>query len=232
MAKPPSSADGSDRIPGEIGCLDTERLPASLISSVGHHCEVWRQGGGIVRDGRRTGTDLVIKKFRQACSFQEASVYVREHARLREALDEMIPSTLFAYTRLDGEGSVVAISETVSAWFNIANPHNESEAVPLLRGRARTRDELRRFIRAAHLWRDDDDPKVIDLYGVDNLVLDRDCRLRYVDSFGVFFHEGLLYLLAEIDYDLKAKIDLSLHRLAYLEHLLKEADRGGEGGCG
>ncbi len=215
--------DGSDRIPGDIGCLDTEHLPATLISDAGNHCQVWRQGGAVIRGGRRVDSDLVIKTFRQACTFGEARVYLREYLRLRDALGDMVPATVFAVTRIDGEVSVIAISETVGAWFNIANPHNESEAVPLLRRLARTREALRTFVEAAHRWRDTDDPKVIDLYGVDNLVLDRNYRLRYMDSFGVFFHEGLLYLLAEVDYDLKAKIDLSLARLSYLEHLLEAA---------
>lgn len=229
MDRPSDSAAGTDRIPGEIACLDTVRLPASLISDAGNHCQVWRQGGGFVRGGRRTDSDLVIKKFREPCSFAEARVYAREYRRLREALDEMVPATLFACTRIDGRPSVVAISETVAAWFNVANPHNESEAIPLLARLGRARDQLRRFISAARAWRDTDDPKVIDLYGVDNLVLDRNSQLRYMDSFGVFFHESLLYMLAEIDYDLKAKIDLSLQRLAYLEHLLEAADRAAAG---
>ena len=223
MTNAAASADDMDRIPGEIACLDTTRLPATLISSVGHHCEVWQQASAIVRDGQRTGLDLVIKKFRQPCSFREASVYAREYQRLRDALDDMVPSTLFVYSRVDGHGSVVAIAETVSTWFNIANPHNESEAIPLLRRLARARAQLRRFIDAAHTWHNQSDPKLIDLYGVDNLVLDRNYHLRYLDSFGVFFHESLLYLLAEVDESLKAKIDLSLERLAYLEHLLLEA---------
>jgi len=217
--------DGSDRIPGRIGCLDTARLPATLISDAGNHCRVWRQGGGFVQDGQRIDSDLVIKTFRQTCTFAEARTYRREYQRLRDALDDMVPTTVFAYTQIDGEPSVIAISETVSTWFNIANPHNESEAIPLLQRMTRTREDLRRFLDAAQRWHEAEDPKVIDLWGVDNLVLDRNYRLRYLDSFGVFFHESLLYLLAEVDYDLKAKIDLSLWRLAYLRHLLEEADR-------
>jgi len=217
--------DGSDRIPGEIGCLDIKRLPATLISDAGNHCQVWRQGGTFVKDGHRMDSDLVIKIFREPCMFGELKLYTKEYRRLRETLGPMVPDTVFAATLIDGKESVVAISHTVSAWFNIANPHNESEAIPLLRMLHSTREELRTFVEAAHRWRDTDDPKVIDLYGVDNLVLDRSYRLKYMDSFGVFFHESLLYLLAEVDYDLKSKIDLSLWRLSYLEHLLEEADK-------
>lgn len=219
--------DGSDRIPGEIGCLDTIRLPATLISDAGNHCQVWRQGGVFVKDGQRVDGDLVIKIFREPCMFGEARLYAREYRRLRDALGSMIPDTVFACTQIDGQDSVIAVSHTVSAWFNIANPHNESDAIPLLRMLHSTREELRDFIQAAHRWRDTDDPKVIDLYGVNNLVLDRGYRLKYMDSFGVFFHESLLHILAEVDYDLKAKIDLSLWRLRYLEHLLAEADKPG-----
>ncbi|MCB1909986.1 MAG: hypothetical protein KDH15_21705 [Rhodocyclaceae bacterium] len=225
MSEPADHRDGRDRIPGEIACLPIERLPASMISDVGNHCQVWRQGGGFVQGGKRTTTDLVIKKFRQDCSFAEARVYAREHRRLREALDDMIPATVFVHTRVDGQHSVVAIAEAVSTWFNVANPHNEGEAVPLLARLERSREQLRRFVAAAHRWRDSDDPKVIDLYGIDNLVLDRDYQLRYLDSFGVFFHESLLYMLAEMDHELKTKIDLSLARLEYLEHLLAESER-------
>ncbi|MCB1893751.1 MAG: hypothetical protein H6945_17675 [Zoogloeaceae bacterium] len=228
MSETADHRDGRDRIPGEIACLPIDRLPASMISDVGNHCQVWRQGGGFVQGGKRTSSDLVIKKFRDHCSFAEARVYAREHRRLCEALDDMIPATLYVHTRVDGQDSVIAIAETVPTWFNVANPHNEDEAVPLLARLARSREQLRRFIAAAHRWREADDPKVIDLYGVDNLVLDRDYRLRYLDSFGVFFHESLLYMLAEVDYELKTKIDLSLARLGYLEHLLDAADRAAD----
>jgi len=220
-----TGVDGSDRIPGEIGCLDIERLPATLISDDGNHCQVWRQGGMRFQDGQSERRDLVIKIFREPCLFGELKLYVKEYRRIRDSLGAMIPDTLFASTLIDGQQSVVAISHAVSAWFNIANPHNESEAIPLLRMLHTTREELRTFIESARRWRDADDPKVIDLYGVDNLVLDRSYRLKYIDSFGVFFHESLLHLLAEVDYDLKAKIDLSLWRLEYLEHLLEEADK-------
>ena len=220
------NARAMDRIPGEIACLDTANLPATLISTAGTHCEVWQQSGGIVRDGERTPFDVVIKKFRQPCSFPEARVYAREYRRLRDALEEMIPFTQFIYTRVDGRESVVVVAETFSPWFNIAHPGNESEAVPLLQRLTRAREQLRRFVDAAHAWRDTDDPKVIDLYGVDNLILDRSYSLRYLDSFGVFFYESLLYMLDGEDEGLKSKIDISLRRLEYLEYLLEASESG------
>lgn len=134
-----------------------------------------------------------------------------------------LPATRFVHTEVDGEPSVVVIARTHTPWFNLANPSNEEEAVPLLRRLGRARDQLRRFIAAARGWHGDRDPRVIDLFGVDNLVLDRGYQLRYLDSFGVFFHESLLHLLAEVDEELKYKIDLSLRRLDYLEHLLSES---------
>ena len=125
MSETADHRDGRDRIPGEIACLPIDRLPASMISDVGNHCQVWRQGGGFVQGGKRTSSDLVIKKFRDHCSFAEARVYAREHRRLCEALDDMIPATLYVHTRVDGQDSVIAIAETVPTWFNVANPHNE-----------------------------------------------------------------------------------------------------------
>ena len=54
-------------------------------------------------------------------------------------------------------------------------------------------------------------------------MLDRDQRIRYIDSFRVFFFADMLHVLAHPDEDLKERIDLSLRRLEYLEHLLAEA---------
>lgn len=217
-----------DRIPGEIACLDTARLPATLISTAGTHCEVWQQSGRIVRGEQQEAVDVVIKKFREPCSFPEARVYAREYRRLKAALDEMVPHTRFIFTRVDGRESVVVIAETFTPWFNIANPVNSSEAVPLLRRLTRAREQLARFLTATRRWRDDADPKVIDLFGVDNLVLDRNYNLRYLDSFGVFFYESLLHLLDEVDEGLKHKIDVSVRRLDYLEYLLAASAPTGE----
>ncbi len=224
--QPPYDAAGGrevDRIHGTIACLDTANLPATLISTVGSHCEVWQQAGRIRRGGGHEPLDLVIKKFRTPCSYREARVYAREYRILREALGEIIPATRFVHTKVDGEPSVVVIARTHTPWFNLANPANEEEAVPLLRRLGRARDQLHRFTAAARGWHGERDPRVIDLFGADNLVLDRGYQLRYLDSFGVFFHESLLHLLAEVDEELKYKIDLSLRRLDYLEYLLSES---------
>ena len=208
-----------DRIPGTIACLDTTGLPATLISTAGTHCEVWQQLGQLRGTEGAASLDLVIKKFRQPCSFREARIYAREHRTLREALGEIIPDTHFLFTEVDGRESVVALAHTHTPWFNIANPANADEAIPLLQRLTRARDQLAQFIAAARSWRAASDPKVIDLFGIDNLVLDRSYSLRYLDSFGVFFYESLLYMLDEPDPGLKFKIDQSLRRLDYLEHL-------------
>jgi hypothetical protein len=58
---------------------------------------------------------------------------------------------------------------------------------------------------------------VIDLFGRENLVLDRSPALRYLDSFGVFYYPDVLDVVAEPDPMLAHRIEVSLARLAYLE---------------
>ena len=73
---------------------------------------------------------------------------------------------------------------------------------------------------------------MIDLYGLDNLVMDNQRQVRFIDSFYVFFFEDMLHLLGgERDYELEEKIGLSLRRLAYLDDILActEAGAPGEG---
>ncbi|MCW8920759.1 MAG: hypothetical protein OQK68_04705, partial [Sedimenticola sp.] len=67
------------------------------------------------------------------------------------------------------------------------------------------------------------DHKVIDLYGLDNLVLDKNKDVRYLDSFEVFFHEDMLYIIDDPCDDLREKINVSLRRLEYLEDMLAKA---------
>lgn len=209
----------SDRIDVRIDSLRTDRLPATLVSSDGYHCEVWRCSGSVRRDGRSQPRDVVIKVPRQAFSAAEVRVMQREHRRLRESLGDIVPPTLYVVARIDGEPSVVALAPTISRWFDIANPAHEAEARPLLQRMPRARSALAQFIDVAEDWYRREE-RVIDLYGLDNLVLDRNRHLHYIDSFGVFFHADVLNALPDPDPGLAERIDLSRRRLDYLRDLL------------
>lgn len=213
----------SDKISGQIACLDTDNMLATLISTKGYHCEVWRSIGNIVTSEGRIPLDFVIKKFRRPCSIKEIELYHKQYRLLKSKLDDLIPDALFVITTIDDEISVVVIAETTLPWFNIANPVNQREAIPMLRSLPRAQSQLTRFIDAAREWRESDDCRIIDIYGLDNLVLDKNREIKYLDSFSVFFHEDLLYLTDEVDQGLKEKIDLSLQRLEYLEYVLQES---------
>jgi hypothetical protein len=213
-----------DRISSGIACLDTENLPATLISTVGAHCKVWQSGG--YRSGSQgEGADLVIKQHLLTCSPQEAALYHRDYLRLKGRLNEMIPLALFVRTRINGRHNLLVIARAFTPWFNIANPANEEEAIPLLCRLQKARKQLERFVLAARRWHQEEQ-KVIDLYGIDNLVLDRNREIRFLDSFEVFFHEDLLHFIDDPGEELKEKIMLSLQRLDYLDFLLRESASG------
>ena len=213
----------TDRIDSRVACLDTRNLLATLVATNGYHCDVWRSTGVLVRDGRRELLDVVIKVHRGPCSAAEARVYRRQYWRLKQRLEEIVPTALFVVTRVDEAESLVVIAEAVSTWFNIANPSNEEEAIPFLRILPRARDQLARFLKAAEEWQQDGD-RVIDLYGLDNLVLDVNREIRYIDSFEVFFNQDLPSLIDVTEDDgLRDKIELSLRRREYLEYVLREA---------
>jgi len=208
-----------DRIDARIEALRTDRLPATLVSNDGYHCEVWRCSGSVVRDGERQARDVVIKVPRTPFTRAEVRVMRREHDRLRATLGDIVPPTLYVVACIDDTTSVVALAPTISRWFDIANPANEAEARPLLARIPRARDALERFIEAAEDWYRRED-RVIDLYGLDNLVLDRNRHLHYIDSFGVFFHADVLNALPDPDPGLAERISLSRRRLEYLRDLL------------
>jgi len=212
-----------DRIPQDIACLETARMPAVLMSLTGYHCEVWQTRGRLVRNGRRVGLDVIIKCHKEPCLLHEVELLRDDYRRLRARLGDIVPQATFVATLVDGQPNVVVLAEVVQPWFNIANPTNEADAVPLLRRLTGARRQLTTFVHAARAWYAGPDMRVIDLWGLDNLVLDRARRVRYIDSFRVFFFADMLHLLAHPDPDLKARIELSLLRLEYLEHLLAEA---------
>ncbi len=216
-----------DRIVSRVGCLDTERLVATLIPATGYHCEVWKSVGTIVHHRRRQLLEMIIKLHYQPCSFQEIRLYALQYRKLRQVLGEIVPQAEFVATEVNGQPSVIVIAEAVSPWFNLANPANEEEAIELLRRNPRARDQLDRFLSAARHWYDAEGRRVIDLYGLDNLVLDkRTHEVRYIDSFEVFFNEDLLDLLPDPDDALRERITLSLRRLDYLNYVLAEIDQG------
>ncbi|RZU99151.1 hypothetical protein [Spiribacter vilamensis] len=211
-----------DRIDNRIACLRTDRLPATLISDAGYHCEVWRSSGSVFRDGERQTLDRVIKVSRSRTPAREVEILNRDHRRLREALGGIVPPTVFVRTRIDGEESVIAMAPNIRRWFDVANPGNESDLAPMIARDKRLRDALAHFIATAERWYRQED-RVLDLYGIDNLVLDRNHHLHYIDSFGVFFHADLLEILPDPDPGLAERIRMSRLRLEYLNHLLEIA---------
>lgn len=209
----------SDLIDADVACLRTRRLPAALISTRGRHCRVWRTSGTLHRGNRRIPLDLVIKIHREACSPAEVRIMGREHERLRRELGLMVPPTRFVVTRINGAPSVLVLAPAVNRWFDVANPVHESEAVPLFRRLPGARRQLARFLDVTDRW-DHGEGRVIDLFGLDNLVLDVNHRIHYIDSFRVFFFPDLLHAVAEPDETLRHRIDISRRRRAYLHHLL------------
>ncbi|MEX0431069.1 hypothetical protein [Spiribacter insolitus] len=212
-----------DRIDNRIACLRTDRLPATLISDAGYHCEVWRSSGSVIRDGERQTLDRVIKIPRLPIPAIEVTILHRDHQRLQAALGDIVPRTVYVRTVIDGQPSAIAMAPTIRRWFDVANPINQSELAPMIARDERLHDALRHFIATAEQWYERED-RVIDLYGVDNLVLDRNHHLHYIDSFGVFFHADLLEILPDPDPGLAERIRLSRTRLEYLNHLLEIAD--------
>ena len=75
-------------------------------------------------------------------------------------------------------------------------------------------------LAALGVGRGAEEGRVLDLYGRENLVLDRDRNVRYLDSFGVFFYADLQHAVAGIDDEYQERIDISLRRLDYLQSLL------------
>jgi hypothetical protein len=197
-------------------------MPFTLVSTAGFHCEVWQSMGVIVSGGTRTEVDFVLKRYLRPSSLAATSSLGRELDTLRRALGDIVPATRLVATRVNGKVGVVALCETCTPWFDLGNPANEEEALPILARHPRARAELARFVAAARRWLDEDH-KVIDLCGTQNLVLDRAYRVRYVDSFHVFFYLDVLHTLQEVDEELRYRLDLAVRRLEYLEALSARA---------
>lgn len=210
-----------DHLNVDIECLNPETMQATLISTVGSHCEVWRTSMKDMASAEAPYKEFVIKCPRDAYGRLDARVLSKQYRLLKDALDDVMPDAVFALTHIEGKPNICVLADAVDVWFNIANPQYEEEAVELLKRSPKARNQLQRFITAAEELRESNDPRVIDLFGVDNLVMDTNHEIRYLDSFYIFFFEDMLHMLDEPDPELKAKIDISLKRLAYLERVLE-----------
>jgi hypothetical protein len=228
-----TGADGkeSDFLKADIACLNPRALHATLISNLGNHCQVWRTNK---RDEERVPLlqeedpaylEFVIKYPVIHYSDAEIRLLARHYRLLRQHLDDIIPEAIFFITRINGRCNICVLARAVNIWFNIANPQFEEEAIPLLQDYPKARNQLERFITTAETLRNSDNPRLIDLYGLDNLVLDNNREIRFVDSFDVFFFEDMIDLLQDTDPELQMKIDISLERLAYLKKILAIAKR-------
>lgn len=176
----------------------------------------------VKRARRQKRYDVVIKKYRGTCSLRQIQVLDKDYRRLKASLEDIVPDTVFMSTMTSRGPGAIAISHAVVPWFNLANPINESDAVPLLRKLPKARNQLMRFCHAARKWAHEKHRKIIDLYGLDNLVLNTNREVRYLDSFHVFFYADMSHFLDEVDDQLMHKMDISISRCDYLEHLLNE----------
>lgn len=225
MESPPGKE--LDRLLVDIACLDHKQLRASLISTTGSHCEVWRSSkrseSGQEDEQETAYIEFVIKWPLAQHTASEARMLARHYRLLKETLDEIIPDALFVITRINGTPSVFVLAKAVNVWFNIANQQNKEEAIRLLCANPKSRIQLARFVRAARAWHESDNPRMIDLFGLDNLIMDINREIHFLDSFFVFFFEDMFHLIdaSENDSALKEKLDISIKRLTYLEHLLE-----------
>jgi len=208
----------------DVACLNARRYGLELKSVIGHHCDVWQMA--VHRRRNRKPFDIVVKKYRGTCSFRQLEVLDRDYRRLKASLEDIVPNTIFVPTRTGRGNSAIAISHAVVPWFNLANPINESDAVPLFKKLPKARNQLMRFCHAARKWAHEKHGKIIDLYGLDNLVLNTDREVRYLDSFHVFFYADMTHFLDEDDQQLSQKMEISMSRFDYLEHILHEARNG------
>ena len=221
----------SDFLKADIACLNPNALHATLISSVGNHCQVWRTSKRddarvpLIQEDEPSYLEFVIKYPVIHYSDSEIRLLARHYRLLKQQLDDIIPDALFFISRINGRRNICVLAKAVNIWFNIANPQFEEEAIPLLQEYPKARNQLERFIRITDALRDSDNPRLLDLYGLDNLVLDNNREIRYVDSFDVFFFEDMSDLLQDLDPELQMKIDISLQRLAYLKKILAIANR-------
>lgn len=222
IGTPGGSPDGS--LSPDVSCLLPRTLQSSLVSVDGSHCDVWR---GNRRNDDGEVEEFVLKFARQLPSPGELASLSRDHVRLRTALEDIVPRSLFFLATIDDVPGLCVIAEAVDTWFNIANPQNREEAVAMVKSSPRAYNQLQRFVAAAEQWRADDDSRLIDLFGINNLVMDTNRELRYVDSFYVFFFEDMLHILPDIDPALEEKIAISLERLEYLSGVLREVEGAG-----
>ncbi|ALG68875.1 hypothetical protein [Beggiatoa leptomitoformis] len=210
-----------DRISSDIACLNIEHFPATLVSTTGSHCEVWQAFRTSFDNAEKTTLNFVVKRHYQPCEFREVRNLCRDYYILKEKLTDIIPNALFVQTSIDNRANLIVIAETNTPWFNLANPINETEAIPTLRQNPKALSQLKRFLQAAKQWHDEKG-WVIDLYGLDNLILNKNSEVRYIDSFSVFFYEDMLKFVTDDD-SLQEKIDLSLKRRSYLEYIYAQA---------
>jgi hypothetical protein len=211
----------TDRLEKEVACLNVRDMPFTLVSRLGFHCDVWRSIGRLVTIEGSKPLDFVLKVSKRLCNWREVAALAKEYRVLRSALDDMVPSSIFVATRVNRAPGAIVFAESCTPWFDLGNPTNEGEALPLLAHQPRLRYQLEHFTRCARRWLDER-RMVIDLQGAENLVVDRQGGVRYLDSFHVFFYRDTLDAVDSVDDDFLFRVDQSIRRLEYLEWLVRE----------
>ena len=208
-----------DSLGADAPALNTQDHQYTLISTRGFHCDAWRTSSTISEGGALRTIDWVVKVSKRSYAQREVRVLKRDHSLLRNALEDIVPAAYFAVGRSGDESGAIVIAEPIEPWFDLANPGNEAEALPLLRNTSRARDQLSRFTAAARRWFDEDG-RLIDLAGTENLVLDRKLNVRYMDSFHVVLYVDLLDDEEEAGSEFAGRVNVAKQRLRSLERLV------------
>lgn len=166
--------------------------------------------------------DFVLKVGNQRAVLPQVRVLSKEHRTLRDALGDLVPPATFIATTVNQQPRALVLADACEPWFDLGNPANESETVPMLARQPRILRQLSDFAAVARRWLDEEG-KLIDLVGVENLVLERGGGVRYLDSFHVFFYTDMLNVIDEVDDGFLLRIEQSVERLAYIERLVLAA---------
>jgi hypothetical protein len=211
-----------DRLEKDVACLNVGALPFTLVSRLGFHCDVWRSMGRLITNETSTQLDFVLKVGKRLCLREQVGVLAKEYRTLRGALGSIIPQSMFVATSINDKPGAIVFAEACNPWFDLADPNNREDALPLLARRPLEMGQLEVFTTAARRWLDDS-RIIIDLFGAQNLVLDRNAGVRYLDSFHVFFYLDTLDVIEEVDDGFLYRAEQCVRRLEYLESLLLSA---------
>lgn len=190
MAKSPNLSE-------EVPCISPKAFIRKNTRN-GSHCENYHA----YTQGDKTAHTYVKKSF-SLISDDDLNRYKKEYDEIKLRLGEIVPNATYIRAKVGQTLGALVLAEPIKITTDMLSEENKPYILEVLKSNPQTRQQLEDLLDAFDEWLAKG--KVLDLSdnGEENVVLDENQNLHYIDSFDVFLNSRYRSLIESSEQNAK-----------------------------